>query len=444
MDMKNWENAGYKHETQSLQAGLPHVAFVLLWFPLFTQPFIFREVECLRKILPIEIYTLYGKNLRHCSGEMRNYDGIVHRFGMRSLFFVCWKTLLSLILKPALTWRLFKESCLRHWPSLEVFGENLWGFCVGVSLAQIFREQGIDLVYSPWPRGAATAARVGAILANLPYAIAARGDNLEPADPDLADKFSGALFIRANNAADRKRIENFANGIARGKTELLYNSLTLSGPDGDAEDMKHEGRTIRLFALGRFDVTKGFDVLLNACAILKEKGMNFHLTLAGGGGKVMGLGNLEESLRNLRKKLNLEECVSMPGLISHDELPGFLKESDIFVAPCVIHSSGRRDGIPNTVIEALASGVPVVSTNVNALPEVIQNGRTGLTVQPGNPEELAEAIIYLAENPEKAKRYAQAGAILAKDLFGCENNAKKMAEIFRSRYENWKKIFREC
>lgn len=439
MDMKCDKKVDFKGEERILEAGLPHVAYVLLWFPLFTQPFIFREIECLRKVLPLEIYTLYGKNLRHCSAEMRNYSGTVHRFGIKALFFVCWKILLSFMNRPLLTGRLFAENCLRHWPSMEVLGENLWAFCVGVSLAQMFREQGIDLVYSPWPRGAATAARVGAILAGLPYAIAARGDNLEPADPDLADKFAGALFIRANNAADQKRIENFANGIARGKTELLYNSLTLPEAEGKTERGKRGAEPIRLFALGRFDVTKGFDILLKACAILKEKGVNFHLTLAGGGGKVMGLGNLEENLRKLRKDLNLEEAVSMPGLISHDELPAYLEESDIFVAPCVVDASGRRDGIPNTVIEALAYGVPVVSTNVNALPEVIQNGRTGLAVNPGNPQELAEAIIFLAENPGQGKRLAQGGAILAQSLFNCHNNAVKMAEFFKSRYENWKK-----
>lgn len=416
-------------EEQILEAGQPHVAYVLLWFPLFTQPFIFREVQCLRKIMPVEVYTLYGKNLRHCSTEMREAGIPVHTFGVKTVFSVCGAVIREFCKKPRLMWRLFLTCCCRRWPNLEIFGENLWAFCVGASLGKSFREDGIDLVYAPWPRGTATAAMVGASLAGVPYAIAARGDNLEPADPDLGDKIANAIFIRANNAADKGRIENFAGNSGLGKTELVYNSLTLpkaSGPVG-----RFESDVIRLLALGRFDVTKGFDDLLKACAILKQNGMKFHLTLAGGGGKVMGLGNLEDELRGLRKNLNLEAEVSMPGLVSHDELPNILNQHDIFVAPCVVHSSGRRDGIPNTVIEAMAYGLPVVSTNVNALPEIVRNGETGISVEPNNPQALADAIIELASCPDKARTLGSRASEFADNLFDCQANAKRMADIFK-------------
>lgn len=426
-----------EQEKNSLPAGLPHVAYVLLWFPLFTQPFIFREVDCLRKVLPLAIYTLYGKNLRHCSEEMRDFSGPVHRFGLKSIFAVCGRALMLFFSKPRLCWQLFRSSCWQRWGSLEILGENLWGFFVGLSLGKIFQEEAIDLVYAPWPRGAATAARVGATLAGIPFALAARGDNLDPADPDLGVKFAEALFVRANNAADQKRIQNFAAEVAKDKTELIYNSLTLPQKKPEKESIEKNGDTLRLLAVGRFDVTKGFDDLLQACAILRDRGVDFHLTLAGGGGKLMGLGNLEESLRKLRKDLGLEAHVSMPGLLSHDELPALLGASDIFVAPCVVHKSGRRDGIPNTIIEAMAYGLPIISTNINALPEVIRNKETGLAVNPGQPQELAEAIIQLAANPKAAQGYAQAARELAASLFNCTKNAEKMTKLFQSRYRAW-------
>lgn len=413
---------------QILAAGQPHVAYVLLWFPLFTQPFIFREVQCLRKIMPVEVYTLYGKNMRHCSIEMRESGIPVHSYGMKSVFAVCWAVIRAFCKKPRIMWRLFLSCCCRRWPNLEIFGENLWAFCVGASLGKSFREDGIDIVYAPWPRGTATAAMVGATLAGLPYAMAARGDNLEPADPDLGVKLANALFIRANNAADKERIEKFAGNSGHGKTELVYNSLTL--PKKSGTGARFESDTVRLLALGRFDVTKGFDVLLKACAILKQGGMKFHLTLAGGGGKVMGLGDLENELRGLRKNLHLEAEVSMPGLVSHDELPEILNQHDIFVAPCVVHSSGRRDGIPNTVIEAMAYGMPVVGTNVNALPEIVRNGETGIAVEPDNPQALADAITGLASCPDKARSLGFRAAELADNLFDCQANARRMADIF--------------
>ncbi len=429
-----------------LPAGLPHVACVLLWYPLFTQPFIFREVEGLRAYLPLTVYSLYGRNLRHCSTEMRAAADSVRTFGARALFRFTLEILLLLLTHPLSLYSLFRRNMFHRWRSLEMLGENLWAFGAGCYLGRLFRKEGIDLIYAPWPRGTATAARVAAEIADIPFATSARGDNLEPADPDLADKLDAALFVRANNAADQARIEAFGRGQAKGKVALVYNSLTLP-PDGGAPDCpecadgaRHlEHKSVRLLALGRFDVTKGFDVLLKACGILRERGLDFSLTLAGGGGKVMGLGHLGAELVRMRKELGLEEQVVMPGLISHNELPRILHEHDIFVAPCVVHASGRRDGIPNTVIEALAYGLPVVSTTVNALPEVVRDRDTGLAVAPGDPEALAQAVLWLAGHPEEARRMGRNGARLAREMFDPHTNNLRLAELFISRYTRWEK-----
>lgn len=426
-----------------LPAGLPHVACVLLWYPLFTQPFIFREVEGLRQHLPLTVYSLYSRNLRHCSTEMRAAADSVRAFGAGALFRFTLEILLLLLTRPLRFCHLFRRSLFHRWRSLEVLGENLWAFGAGCYLGRLFREEGIDLIYAPWPRGTATAAWVAADIAGIPFATSARGDNLEPADPDLADKLGAALFVRANNAADQARIEAFGQGQAKGKVVLVYNSLTLpdcqDGPDGEDGARRLEHTPVRLLALGRFDVTKGFDVLLKACGILRERGLDFSLTLAGGGGKVMGLGHLGAELVRMRKDLGLEEQVAMPGLISHNELPRILSEHDIFVAPCVVHASGRRDGIPNTVIEALAYGLPVVSTTVNALPEVVRDHDTGLAVAPGDPEALAQAVLWLAGHPEEARRMGRNGARLAREMFDPHTNNLRLAELFISRYAHWEK-----
>lgn len=417
-------------DAQPLQSGQPHVAVVLLWYPLFTQPFIFREVESLAQIMPLEVYTLYGRNLRHCSAEMRKAGNRGKTHGLRTIFNMCWEAIKQTAKTPKLMAKLFKRSLWRKWPNWETFGENLWAFCMGPTLARQFKEDGIDFIYAPWPRGAATAAWCAATLVGIPFGLAARGDNLAPADPDLEAKLAAAQIVRANNAADKKRIETFGHGQAAHKTALIYNSLTL--PETENKPSKRfNASELRLLALGRFDVTKGFDVLLKACAILKQRGLKFRLTLAGGGGKLMGLGDLEKILRQLRADLDLTNEVHMPGLIDHDALPEILNQHDIFVAPCVIDPSGRRDGIPNTVIEAMAFAMPVVSTNINALPEIVRNGETGLTVPPDDPEALAKAIMQMAANPEKAQKMGENGANLAKELFEPKANAKRLAKMFK-------------
>ena len=125
---------------------------------------------------------------------------------------------------------------------------------------------------------------------------------------------------------------------------------------------------------------------------------------------------MEAEILRLRENLHLEDRVLLPGIISHNELPHILAEHDIFAAPCVVHASGRRDGIPNTVIEALAYGLPVVSTTVNALPEVVRNGETGLAVPPNDPVALADAIEQMADNADLADRLAHNGRKMAADM----------------------------
>ncbi|MGE4311765.1 glycosyltransferase family 4 protein [Desulfovibrio sp.] len=491
------------------EPGLPHMACVLLWYPLFTQPFIFREVQGLRKRLPVSVYSLYGANLRHCSTEMQMAARQTHTLGTKALFAILAEVMRQVCAHPLRMGRLFRRTMFRRWRCIETMGENLWAFCAGVYLARRFKEAGIDMIYAPWPRGTATAAWVAGSIAGLPFATCARGDNLEPADPDLGAKLDAAFLVRANNGADKARIENFDKGQAKGKVELVYNGLTLppledvsvAEPAGqgdqagqaqadpaepleqvrlaeqgaslaaqasppqaspaqaslaccDFSDIAHSlpqfeavpaspspvpmVRPVRLLALGRFDVTKGFDVLLRACGLLQNRGLDFTLTLAGGGGTVMGLGNMQAELTRLRKELNLEARVSMPGLISHNELPRLLNDHDIFVAPCVVHASGRRDGIPNTVIEALAYGLPVVSTTVNALPEVVRHGKTGLAVPQHDAVALADAVETLAKDAALAAGLARNGRLLAARMFDPEANNDRLARIFINNYRCWK------
>ena len=404
---------------------LPHIAVILLWYPLFTQPFIFRDVESLRSRLPVSVITLYGRNLRHCSEEMKEAARDVHTMGTAALPTILSSFFITLCRHPLRLLHAAGKSLLYRWKSLETFGENLWAFLCGVHLARTLKEAGIDICYAPWPRGTTTAARTVYLLEGIPFATSARGDNLNPADPDLVDKLNDALFIRTNNAADARRITGLAPACAD-RLRLVYNSLSL---EVDSTAQVPMQPPVRLLAVGRFDITKGFDILLKACGILKERGRSFRLTLAGGGGTALGLGHMTQTILDLRKQLGLEKLVDLPGIVSHDQLPDLIRSHDIFLAPCVIHESGRRDGIPNTVIEAMSFGLPVIATNINALPEIVRDGETGLLIPQKDPVALAGAICRLMDNPEEARALGRRGAAFAADMFP-EKNGDRLAALF--------------
>ena len=407
--------------------GLPHVGCILLWYPLFTQPFIFRDVEALKRRLPVTVFSLYGRNLKHCSEEMAEAAPSVRTMGIKALpaMLASWAKLF--LTRPLVAARAFRTCLFHRWTSWETFGEDIWSHVAAVHLAPRFVEAGIDVIYAPWPRGTATAARTISLLTGIPYATSARGDNLNPPDPDLKDKLQHALFIRANNQADARRIAALAGPEAGSRTRLVYNSLTLR-VDGLAP--LPFAKPCRILAVGRFDVTKGFDVLMQACGLLKRQGRDFRLTLAGGGGRAMGLGAMTETILGLRKSLGLEAVVDLPGIVGHDRLPAIIKAHDIFTAPCVVHESGRRDGIPNTIIEAMSFGLPVVATSTNALPEAVHDGETGLLVEQKDPKALADALAWLMDHPDEARAMGRAGARLAREMFSPEENGDRLAQLF--------------
>lgn len=403
---------------------LPRVAVILLWYPLFTQPFIFRDVQGLKAHLPTDVYTLYGLNLRLCSKEMQADAPSAKRLGVRALPAILFSALKFFLKSPGRFCRLFKDNVCRRWPNLEVLGENLWAFLCGLHLAPMLQAKGTDYTYAPWPRGTATCARTIFAVTGIPYITCVRANNLRPADPDLADKMREACLVRTNNKADVQRIHAITPDT---RVDVIYNCLTLHVDSPAPVRME---KPVQLLACGRFDVTKGFDILLKACSLLLAQNIPFHLTLVGGGGKMMGLGGMDTSIHELCTKLGLDEHVSFPGLVSHDAFPAILKSHDIFLAPCVVASDGQCDGIPNTLIEAMSFGLPVVASDVNAIPEIVLNEQTGLLVPQRDPEALASAITRLINDADFARSCGQNGARLAKELFSPEQNGALLASLF--------------
>jgi glycosyltransferase involved in cell wall biosynthesis len=131
---------------------------------------------------------------------------------------------------------------------------------------------------------------------------------------------------------------------------------------------------------------KGLPTVFKALSILHDRGIHFHHTL-------IGDGEDRNSLQKLVRHLGLEPFIRWMGTQPHDEVIRQYEQADIFVLGCEIAANGDRDGIPNVCIESMAMGVPVVATRVSAIPELIENGKTGLLVESGNPEALADAIV---------------------------------------------------
>jgi glycosyltransferase involved in cell wall biosynthesis len=130
-------------------------------------------------------------------------------------------------------------------------------------------------------------------------------------------------------------------------------------------------------------------------------------------------------------QLGLKGKVRVLGTMPHEELVSLYSEADIFVLASVVAPSGDRDGIPNAILEAMASSLPVVASAISGIPEAVLDGKTGLLVPQRNPEAMADAVEKLANAPDLRQELGRAGRKLGEEKFNIEKNCRDLAKIFR-------------
>ncbi len=159
----------------------------------------------------------------------------------------------------------------------------------------------------------------------------------------------------------------------------------------------------KILQVGRLIPKKGFRTTLQAFALFKQKYTGSSLTIA-------GEGPMKKELELLSHQLNIFGDVHFAGFQSQEALQRLLFEHSIFLHPSETTTNGDTEGIPNALLEALASGIPCIATRHGGIPEAMKNGNDGLLVEEGNPESLARAMVSLTEDPALYERVSRSGA----------------------------------
>jgi colanic acid/amylovoran biosynthesis glycosyltransferase len=179
----------------------------------------------------------------------------------------------------------------------------------------------------------------------------------------------------------------------------------------------------RFVQAGRLIEKKGLPITLRAFAVFLGKYPNARLTIAGEG-PMLG------ELQKLARELKIEGSVSFTGFISQDRLRETCYRSHIFLHPSQTGRDGNQEGIPNSMLEAMASGLPVFATQHGGIPEVIENGVSGVLVQERDHEALARALLNAAEDPVLLSQIARTGADVVRKNFDLRAQARRLEEIY--------------
>ncbi|GIW39433.1 MAG: colanic acid biosynthesis glycosyltransferase WcaL [Candidatus Binatia bacterium] len=294
---------------------------------------------------------------------------------------------------------------------------------VAVHLARKLREDGVGHLHAHWMTYPATVAYVVHRLTGIPFSLSAHAYDIYMVQRMIPEKLRAASFVVTCAKANAAFLGSLAPDAA-GRIHVLYHGVDTRRfrPGGNRGD---GGGPLHLVSCGQLERYKGMHLLVDACGILKTRGVDLRC-------RIVGEGPERRSLERQIRARGLEGTVELLGALPQVELARILRESDIFVlASELAGRSRRRDVIANVVVEAMASGLPVVASKVPGIEELVADGQTGCLFPPNRTDELARAILKLAAEPSLRRRFGEAARRRVVEEFDSEKNVRRLAELLR-------------
>ena len=387
-------------------------AYLFERFPSFGQTFCYREVaELDRQDIAPPIFSI-----RNPKGEPpQDWD---RRIVERVIYLPDEKELLEEVRHAAKKGKLNADivAALDEWGRRTDFLRLYQAIFVGLRLQQM----GINHVHAHFAGMAARTAFWIDKFFSITFSFTAHANDIfSPRQFEIGlDKLVGKAreIVTETDYAGHFLRQQFPDRADR--VHRIYNGLDLS-EFGRAD---FSSTPALIMAVGRLISKKGFADLIRACALLEKRGKSFRC-------EIIGEGSLENELRRQIDELSLQNTVVLVGAKPQSELRRRLAAANVFVLPSVIDPDGGMDNLPTVIMEAMAAGLPVVSTNIGGIPEMVIENETGFLVQSGGAEAMAAAIEKVISDRSLAARLGQSGYERARKLFSIENNVRELCAL---------------
>ena len=291
-----------------------------------------------------------------------------------------------------------------------------------VTAARRMQAEGVRHIHAHYATHPALAAWIIHRLTGIPYSITAHAHDIFVSQSMLQTKVRDAAFVVAISEYNRNFIARHVGEWAREKTHVIHCGIDPAWYT-PRHVMRAKDAPLEILSIGSLQPYKGQQHLVDACAVLYSAGVPFRCRIIGGGDERV---NLERQIA----KLGLADSVMLMGPLPQEEVARLLPSADCYVQPSVILDSGKMEGIPVALMEALACQVPAVATAISGIPELIRPGETGYLVSPANPRAIANALVRIVEQPEEAAALAAAGRRLVLREFNLCANVARLSDLF--------------
>lgn len=392
---------------------MPEVAYLFERFPSFGQTFCYREVaELERQGTKVHVYSIR----RPVDEPKQDWDEQI----VRRVHYLPEESVLVREVNRSIREGRVPEAArtaVEKWGRQSDFLRLYQAIHVGLRLQQ----DGVRRLHAHFAGMAARTAFWIDQFFGIPFSFTAHANDIfAPRDfvislPKLLE--SAAAVVTVSEYAAKFLRNGFPE--VSSKVHRIYNGVDLAR----FHPVDFGSGIPAILSIGRLIEKKGFADLITACRLLKPRGRDFVC-------EIIGEGPLETALRSQIVAEGLESCVKLAGPMTQSQIALRLAQATIFALPCTREEGGGMDNLPTVIMEAMAAGLPVISTPLAGVPEMVETGVNGLLVPEHDPPATAAAIEYLIANPEQARRFGDRGREIAREKFSIETSAQALRALF--------------
>ena len=406
-----------------MNSSLPTIAFILKGFPRLSETFITNEILLLEE-LGFRIHIFAMRN----PGESKIHENVYQVKALvtyipdhfwRHFFSLVGANLRFFLKQPKRYWAPFRYALMR---SLRQRSSSTIKRFVQAAyfVENHLPKSNIVHLHAHFSHGPTTVAYFASWLTGLKYSFSAHAKDIYLQEAEFfRRKLEGAEFVVTCTGFNARHMRTIAPG--QKEIHCIYHGVDTER-FRPQEPFATNGAPVNILSVGRFVPKKGFPTLIRALAKVKEKGHAFRCDLIGGG-------PMADELKTLVRSLDLQDEVRIHSKMSQEELLPYYRKATLFALACEVQSDGDRDGIPNVLVEAMAMGIPCVSTSISGIPELIDHGVNGLLVPEKNADALAEALIYLLDHPEKIRELSLAARQKVEQAFCSRTNIHRIGRL---------------
>ena len=388
------------------------VAYVVSLFPKISETFILREMIALGdRGEEIVVVSLKRRREKIVHPEAAPFVGSA--IYPASPGRVAGALLRRVWRQPLVTGRLIGRVVAAHLLHPVLLAKSVPLVAAAAHVADQIRTRGVERVHAHWATYPALVAWVVRRLEGIPYSLTAHAHDIFLPNPLLREKIEESDFTVTISEYNRRFLAEKFGPRTAAKIRVIHCGVPLA---------EYPVRTDlpagppRIVSIGRMVDYKGFPTLLLAVAALRAGGRDVRCD-------IVGDGPLEGRIRALSRDLGLDGVVRLLGVRTQQEVREILSGAATCVLACERGRDGQMDGIPVVLMEAMALGVPVVSTRLSGIPEIIEDARTGLLADPGDAGSLARAVERVLADPALAARMAAAARRRIEEAFDVDRSA---------------------